>query len=175
MDAMRTPQPTVANDGLTAAARGRAISAIAILVFSLSLASVGQAQRRIAYASDRGGNTDVRIMKASGAGDRRMTTHPAEDRDPTWAPNGRQIAFASDRDGVPQIYVIDLDGTGLRRLTDIPRGAHEPDWHPSGSRLLYSEGRGYRRRHLHGRRRVGSRAKHQPYSVTTQPVPCGPV
>ena len=41
-------------------------------VVCLALPVGGQSQRRIAYASQRAGNTDVRIMKASGSGDRRV-------------------------------------------------------------------------------------------------------
>ena len=111
---------------------------VACVAFCLATAGRVWGQRLLAYASERSGNTDIRVMRASGVGDTPVTTHPSLDRHPTWSPDGRQIAFASDRDGVSQIYVIGRDGTELRRLTDDPQGAREPDWHPSEGRLLYS-------------------------------------
>lgn len=111
---------------------------VVCLAVCLALPVGGQSQRRIAYASQRVRNTDVRIMKASGDDDRRVTTHPTEDRHPTWSPDGRQIAFTSDRDSVSRVYVVNLDGTGLRRLTDDPVRALGPDRRPRGSRVFYS-------------------------------------
>ena len=70
--------------------------------------------------SDRDGNTEIYVMNAVGSGLTRLTNNPAQDRYPTWAPDGRQIAFVSNSDGNAKIYVIDIDGNDLRRLTNDP-------------------------------------------------------
>ena len=38
----------------------------------------------------------------------RLTDHSAEDRSPSWSPDGRYIAFESNRDGDWGIYVMDI-------------------------------------------------------------------
>ncbi len=111
---------------------------IAFVAFCLALPAAAQAQRLLGYASKDGENTDIHTMDANGGADKRVTTHPAFDRHPTWSPGRRHIAFESYRDGVPQVYVANRDGTGLRRLTDDPRGARGPDWHPTGTRVAYT-------------------------------------
>jgi TolB protein len=72
--------------------------------------------RKIAFVSDRNGNSEVYVMNAKGNGQRNLTRNPAFDADPAWSPDGRKIAFASKRDGEYGIYVMNVDGSGQRRL-----------------------------------------------------------
>jgi dipeptidyl aminopeptidase/acylaminoacyl peptidase len=48
--------------------------------------------RRIAFASDRGGNFELYVMNADGSAQRRLTRRPAN-AFPAWSPDGRKIAF----------------------------------------------------------------------------------
>ena len=41
---------------------------------------------RIAFASDRQGNSDICVMDADGANQKRLTRDPADDLRPTWSP-----------------------------------------------------------------------------------------
>ena len=48
-------------------------------------------------------------MDSDGSNPRRLTDHPAEDKYPSWSPDGRHIAFQSSRDhGNYEIYVMDI-------------------------------------------------------------------
>ena len=75
-------------------------------------------------------------MNADGKGERRLTRHPADDRESAWSPDGRKIAFVSDRDrsrgGLSEIYVMNADGSGERRLTHNTRSDSFPAWSPDG-------------------------------------------
>ena len=45
--------------------------------------------RKIAFVSDRDGNSEVYVMNADGSGQRSLTRNPAYDADPAWSPDGR--------------------------------------------------------------------------------------
>ena len=65
-------------------------------------------------------------VNADGSNPVNLTNNPADDRSPTWSPDGRRIAFVSDRDGNHEIYVMNADGTGQTRLTDTPYYDSDP-------------------------------------------------
>lgn len=69
---------------------------------------------------DADGNTpaDIHTIRADGSDERRLTTHPAEDWEPSWSPNGRELLFTSRRDGRGALYIMNSDGRGIRRITD---------------------------------------------------------
>ena len=62
--------------------------------------------RRIAFASDRDGDSEIYMMNVRGSGVTQLTNNSNKDSDPAWSPDGRWIAFASDRDGDWEIYVM---------------------------------------------------------------------
>ena len=85
---------------------------------------------------------DILISRSDGTGERALTHDPANDRNPTWSPDGRQIAFFSNRSGKNQIWSIRPDGSQLRQLTFASEGVSSYDiWSPDGSRMVY-EGEG---------------------------------
>jgi Tol biopolymer transport system component len=92
---------------------------------------------RIAFVRSVGGRFDVLTMAPDGRDVREVTDHAADDRDPSWAPDGR-LVFASDREGSFDLYVAGADGGSVRRLT---RGSHDdrdPSWAPDGSAIVFS-------------------------------------
>jgi len=92
----------------------------------------------VAYASDRAreGNLDIWVQQLSGGRPIRLTSHEADDIDPTFSPDGSQIAFRSHRDG-GGIYVVPSLGGDERLLV---RGGRRPRFSPDGKWVLYYVG-----------------------------------
>ena len=84
--------------------------------------------QRIAFASNRDGNSEIYVMNADGSAPTRLTNNPADDLDPAWSPDFTRIAFTRSRDGNGEIYAINADGSGETRLTTntAPEGADAP-------------------------------------------------
>jgi len=91
--------------------------------------------KRIAFISDRDGNSEIYVMNADGSGQARLTNNPEYDTKPTWSSDGTWIAFSSHRDGNFEIYTIKADGTGAMRLTDDPGIDGMPSWSPMARTL----------------------------------------
>ena len=90
---------------------------------------------RIAFTSDRDGNSEVYMMNADGTNPINLTNHPATDGSPDWSSGGNQIAFQSNRDGNWEIYIMDADGANPINLTNHPAWDSSPSWesiHPLG-------------------------------------------
>jgi Tol biopolymer transport system component len=96
---------------------------------------------RIAFASKRDGNWEIYVMNTDGSGQINLTNNPADDRWPSWSPDGKRIAFASNRDGNWEIYVMNADGSGVTRLTNNPGGNFDPSWSPDGRHIAFSSRR----------------------------------
>jgi Tol biopolymer transport system component len=90
---------------------------------------------RVAFAADRRGNVDIDLLDLPSGRLRRLTTSPAADLSPTWAPDGRRLAFRSDRDGNDEVYAMDADGSGQHNLTRNRAADYSPAWSPNGTRL----------------------------------------
>ena len=65
----------------------------------------------ILFSSMRDGNAEIYAMGIDGAGQTRVTNHPATDIFPTWSPDKTKIAFISDRDGTFEIFVMNADSS----------------------------------------------------------------
>ena len=92
---------------------------------------------RIAFESNRDGNSDIYVVNADGTGLHRVTSHPEWDHSPAWSPDGRRIAFESYRDQNWEIYVMNANGSGVTRLTNHADGDHAPAWSPDGRRIAF--------------------------------------
>ena len=97
--------------------------------------------RRIAFQSDRDGDSEIYVMNADGSGVTQLTHNGAGDWGPAWSPDGRRIAFQSDRDGDSEIYVMNAAGSGVTQLTHIDAGDYGPAWSPDGQRIAFNSDR----------------------------------
>jgi len=70
----------------------------------------GSEDSKIAFESDRDGDSEIFVMNADGTGVTQLTDNDDGDWDPAWSPNGDKITFYSDRDGDSEIFVMNLDG-----------------------------------------------------------------
>jgi Tol biopolymer transport system component len=96
---------------------------------------------RVAFASDRHRNVDIYLLNLPGGRLRRLTSSPAADLSPTWAPDGRRLAFRSDRDGNDDVYLMNADGSRPRNLTRNPASDYSPAWSPDGTRIAFATAR----------------------------------
>ena len=108
-------------------------------------------QARIAFESDRDGHIinnffayEIYVMDTDGGNQRNLTNNPADDRDPSWSPDGKHIVFRSNRDGhakhgwvTSDIYVMDADGGNQQRLTNNDRFDTSPSWSLDGKRIAF--------------------------------------
>src|SRR6266566_2376774 len=93
---------------------------------------------RIAFVSNRDGNSEIYVKNADGTGLTRLTDDPAVDVYPAWSPDGSRIAFTSTRDGHYNIYVMNADGSGVTQLTTSTGqvGSEAPAW--CGTQIAYT-------------------------------------
>jgi len=102
--------------------------------------------RRIAFAAEYGGNTDVYVISTDGGNPNRLTWHPTGDTPVAWTPDGKAVAFVSDRETdhgrSGQLYHVPIAGGPPIRQMDARffRGAYDA----SGRYLAYIDhGSGY--------------------------------
>jgi TolB protein len=108
--------------------------------------------RQVALASWSTGNATFEIFMMDAApcisGDsicrpKRLTTNSADDRLPTWSPDGEQIAFLSNRSGQWEIYIENADcdpcGRDARQLTRIQVDPNTLlSWSPDGRWITFT-------------------------------------
>ena len=95
--------------------------------------------RLLGYASDRSGegNLDIWVQQLGGGGSRR-TRDPADDRQPSFHPDGTRMVFRSERRGGGLYWTTTLgDEASARFIVD---GGRRPRVSPRGSRIAYWRG-----------------------------------
>ncbi len=91
----------------------------------------------IGFVLRRNGNSDIYAINVDRDGLIRLTSHPADDRDPAFSPDGTQLAFASHRDGNWDIYRMDIDSGVTTRLTFSNTYEAAPAWSPDGDWIVF--------------------------------------
>ncbi|HNT78614.1 MAG TPA: FG-GAP-like repeat-containing protein [Anaerolineae bacterium] len=86
---------------------------------------------------------ELYVMDSDGSHPRRLTTTPAAENHPAWAPDSRRISFDADYDGdgYAEIYVMDADGGNVTRLTANQANDQFADWAPDGKSLAFTSDR----------------------------------
>lgn len=90
---------------------------------------------------------DIWSVATAGGTARRLTNHPARDREPRFSPDGKQLAFISERGGSPQVHIMFAAGGTPRQLTYHTAGCLLQDWCPDGRNLLINANRDHFWRH----------------------------
>jgi TolB protein len=80
---------------------------------------------------------DIYVKSTTGKTMTQLTSDPADDVMPAFAPDGREIAFASNRDGNWNIFVTNLSGTPPMQLTSDSDHELHPTWSPDGGKIAY--------------------------------------
>jgi Tol biopolymer transport system component/subtilisin family serine protease len=94
---------------------------------------------KIAYSSNRDGNSEIYIMNADGSEQTRLTNNNVKDSLAVLSPDGSKIAFLSWRDGPEsRIYVMNSDGSNPINLTNNNAMNYKPTWSPDGTRIAYT-------------------------------------
>ena len=102
---------------------------------------VGVSGGKIAFASDRDGNSEIYIMNADGTNQTRLTNNSANNYTPALSPDGSKIAWVSHRDGNNEIYAMTANGNNQVNLTNNPAQDYNPSWSPDGSRIAFNSDR----------------------------------
>ena len=82
---------------------------------------------------------DLYTLAIAGGTATRITSGPAFDSQPRYAPDGKHIVFLSDRSGAENIWICDADGKNAKPLT---KGSNQlyasPVWTPDGNYIVAS-------------------------------------
>ena len=111
---------------------------LVVLSSVIPVSAEARATAKIAFASNRDGNSEIYIMNPDGSEQVNLTQHRASDFSPTWSPTGKQILFSSKRGGkTTDIYVMDADGNDVRRVFRKRVERRHPTWSPDGEKIAY--------------------------------------
>ncbi|OFW08702.1 MAG: hypothetical protein A3H96_08545 [Acidobacteria bacterium RIFCSPLOWO2_02_FULL_67_36] len=100
--------------------------------------ALSQDGKLVVYVSDRAGegNLDIWIQNLASGQAHRLTDDPADERAPSFSPDGSRIVFRSEKDG-GGIFTIAAFG-GEPRL--VATGGQAPRYSPDGSLIAYHTG-----------------------------------
>ncbi|MCP3956773.1 MAG: S9 family peptidase [bacterium] len=84
------------------------------------------------------GRTDLWLAALDGSPPRRLTTDPAGDNSPRFAPDSRSLYFLSSRSGSSQIWRLPLGGGEAEPVTDLPLDVANLALSPDGRHLAFS-------------------------------------
>jgi uncharacterized repeat protein (TIGR01451 family) len=103
--------------------------------------TVKAANAKIAFISDRDGNTEIYSMNPDGTDLTNLTRNAASDAYPYWSPDRTKIAFTSNRGGNSDIYAMNADGSAPTQLTTNAAADTEPAWSPDGTKITFVSNR----------------------------------
>jgi TolB protein len=90
---------------------------------------------RIAFRSERNGDSEIWVMNADGSGQRRL----ARGLSPAWSPDGSKIAYAApESSNSPSgLSIMNADGSRQHRVPHTDGGEY-PSWSPDGKRMAFN-------------------------------------
>ncbi len=84
------------------------------------------------------GRFDLWLVNADGSDTRQLTTHPENDTEPVWAPDGKSVFFLSTREGGSQVWRVPVDGGEAQKVTSSPIDVDTFTVSRDGSTLAFS-------------------------------------
>jgi Tol biopolymer transport system component len=97
---------------------------------------------RIAFTSDRDGDTEIYTMRGDGSSVRKLTSNKLNDEFPNWSPNARSLVFhRTDRNDNFDIFRVRAAGSRAQRVTATRGAQGVPAASPDG-RLIAFVGEG---------------------------------
>ena len=82
----------------------------------------------LAFASDRGGEFDIWVVRPDGGGLRQVTTGPGTKTWPAWSPDGRQILFNRGAEGKQGLWLVGVDGSSAAPFSAGSEELRDADW-----------------------------------------------
>lgn len=89
--------------------------------------------KRVAFASDASGNWDLWVADLDGESITQITDSPADERYPSWSPDGSEIVYSPAVDS-GRILVIPASGGASRELSPF---GFRPSWSPTGRQIAF--------------------------------------
>ena len=111
------------------------------LVSSTAFAVTGPFTTRVAFTTDRDGNSEIYTVLPSGSTAIRLTNNLSTDTHASYSQDGRKIVFMSARDGNNEIYIMNADGSAQTRLTNNPASDSQPALSPDGQTVIFTSNR----------------------------------
>ena len=116
---------------------------------------MGGGSGQIAFASERGGTTQVWVMNFEGGDLHQITDMPEGACQPDWSPDGMLLVFISpcrkNQGSYPGagLFFINPDSSGLTPLPNVPGGDYDPSWSPDGKKIAFTSLRNGGRPRIH--------------------------
>jgi TolB protein len=97
---------------------------------------------QLSFIAERDGNREVYVIAPDGAGERRITSSPADDYNGPASPDGAALLLirADGEHGPQQLFLQPLEGGTARPLSPLAGKIRHPSFSPDGKWVVYESG-----------------------------------